>query len=395
MTQIHSNFGGSSIYILDKCAGALRQYKSAPQEQSSPQAEEGTAAHEMSEFAFNTGVSAYDCVGLTFNNHVVTDAMANDVQLYISDVRRILAENPGAVFKAEPRVVMSSVSQGVFGFVDALIFVPAARKLYIGDLKYGYGLVESSTMQLKHYLVSALDTFQLWGSVDTIEGIIYQPRGEHIDGEIRRVQYTIQDAVQFQQRFLEIYNTAMRIDAPLVAGEHCRYCKASPICRPRLLRTLDLLYPDAPMETLDPGEVMLMFKEVATMKRQADKIAELANQYGKGGKRLDGFKMVKSIARHECTDEDALVNEILSSPASSIKDKTELYNMRLKGKTALLDTAGVPRSVVNKYFKAPDNIGTELVPVSDRRPAIGVGSGIGRFDPVSGIAKPHNFSAIE
>jgi len=395
MSTVHSNFGGSSIYILDKCPGALRQYKYALQNTSSPQAEEGTAAHQMAEFAFKAGLSAYDCVGLEFNNHSVTDAMANDVQLYISDIRRIVAENPGAVLRVEPKVTMSSVHTDVFGYVDASIHIPSQRKLYTGDLKYGYGLVESSTMQLKHYSVSTLDTFNLWDSIDVIEGAIYQPRGEHIDGEIRRVTYTIAEARQFQQRFREIYALAMTKDAPLVPGEHCHYCRASANCRPRLLRTLDMLYPDAPLEILDPGEVLLMFKEVPTMKRQAEKIIELANQYAKAGKKLSGYKIVKSIARHECTNEEALVNEILTSPASSIKNRNDLYNMRLKGKTVLKDMAGVPKSVVDKYFKAPDNIGTELVESNDKRPAIGIGAGIGRFEPVSGVMKPHNFTPIE
>lgn len=379
---VHSKFGGSSIYILDKCAGALRMYASAPEETESARAEEGTAAHKLGEFCLKSGLSAYDCLDLTFNNHIVTSTMANDIQLYIGDVRRLLAEHPDAIMKVEPRVVMSSVSDEVFGYVDVLIFVPSLRKLYVCDLKYGYGLVESSTMQLKHYAVSSLDTFNLWDYVDTVEGIIYQPRGEHIDGEIRNVLYTISDCLNFRARFQQIYNEAKQLNAPLVAGEHCRYCKASPICRKRLLRTLDMLYPDAPLETLDPGEVMLMFKEVSTMKRQAEKITELANVYGRSGKRLEGFKMVKSMARHECIDEDALVAEILTSPAATIKSKTELYNMKLKGKTVLMNTPGVPKSVVSKYFKAPDDIGTELVSVSDTRPAIGIGSGIGRFSSV-------------
>lgn len=391
----HSSFGGSSIYILDKCPGALRMYKHAPPEAPSPQAEEGTAAHHLSEFAIKMGLTAYDCLDMTFNDHVATKSMVDDVQLYISEVRRIVAENIGAVLVIEPRVVMSSVSPDVFGFVDALIYIPHKRKLIIGDLKYGYGLVESSTMQLRHYGVSSLDTYRLWEAVDTVDGFICQPRGEHIDGAIRYVTYTIAEMRQHQQRFSQIYNVAMTNDAPLVAGEHCRYCKASPICRPRLDRTLRMLCPDAPLETLGQSEVMQMYKEYSTMKRQLDKIQELANQYGRSGVKLDGYKMVKSIARHECTDEDALVSEIINSPSSSIKDKTELYNMRLKGKTALMTMAGVPRSIVSKFFKAPDNISTELVSVSDPRAAIGIGAGIGRFEPITGKMKTNNFTAIE
>lgn len=390
----HSSYGGSSIYILDKCPGALRLYPDAPPDESSPQAEEGTAAHHLGEFCLKSGLSAYDCLGLEFNKYAVSGAMANDVQLYISEVRRILAENPDARLLIEPKVTMSSVSGEVYGFIDAMIFIPSKRKLIIGDLKYGYGLVESSTMQIKHYSVSALDTYQLWGLVDTIDGFICQPRGEHTDGETRYIHYTIHESLQHQARFRQIYHETKKPDAPLVPGEHCHYCKASAICRPRLERTLNMLYPDAPFDTLAKGEVMEMYKELAVMSRQIKKLEALANDYARAGAKLDGYKVVKSIARHDCTDEEGLVNAILTSPASSIKDRTELYNMRLKGKTALMDTPGVPRSVVSKFFKAPDNVGVELVKVNDRRPAVGIGAGLGRFEPISGKQISHNFTPV-
>lgn len=378
----HSSYGGSSIYILDKCPGALRLYPAAPAEVESDAAATGTCAHHGGELAIRMGLSAYDLVGMTFQDREFTQAMADDVQIYLSEIRRIKAENPDAVVLVEPKVTMHSVSDEVYGYVDCMIFVPSKRWLFIVDLKYGYVLVESSTMQIKHYAVSTLDTYQLWSKVDVVQGIIVQPRGEHIEGEVRRINYTIADCLQHQRRFSEIYAETKKPDAPIVAGEHCHYCKVSPICRKRLLRTLDNLYPDAPLELLEKGEIMELYKELATMKRQADKIDELANQYSKAGVKLDGYKLVTKRAFHECTDEEALVSEILNHPASNIKDRTALYNMRLKGKSALKDMPGVPGSVVNKYFKAPDNVGTELVKVSDRRPAIGVGSGIGKFNSV-------------
>ena len=357
-------------------------YPSAPEEEESEAAATGTSAHHAAEFCLKMGLNAYDCVNLEFYGRIVDESMAADIQLYLSEIRRVLAENPDAIMYAEPKVYMSSISLEMYGYVDCLIYVPSKRTVYVIDLKYGYVLVESSTMQLKHYAVSAMDTFQLWHKVDLVEGVIIQPRGEHIDGEVRRVHYTIADLLQFQRRFSDIYFETKRPDAAIVPGDHCHYCKVSPICRKRILRTLDKLYPNAPLEVLDKGEVMELFKEVSTMKRQADKIAELANEYARAGKTLTGYKVVKKRAFHECTDEAQLVNEILTHPASSITDSTSLFNMRLKGKTALKEMVGVPASVVNKFFKAPDNVGTELVSVSDKRPAIGIGSGIGQFSKV-------------
>lgn len=391
---MHSKFGGSSIYILAACPGSLGLAADLPDEAETDSAAEGTAAHRFSEFCLKWGVNPKECIGLTFYNHQVTAEMAEDIQLYVGQINALKAMYPDAVIKIEPKVIMTSVNNAVFGFIDFFCFVPSKRKLIIGDLKYGYVLVPSTTMQIRHYAVSSLDTYQLWDQVDTVEGFICQPRGEHADGPIRWIYYSKADMIAAQQEFLQVYHTAIGPNAPIKAGEHCHYCKASPICRARLERTFNLLYQDAPLHTLDDGEVMEAFKEIAVMKRQIERITDRANELAKGGKKLDGYKLVKRKAFHVCDDEDALVSEILSHPASSVKDKYQLYNLRLKGKTALKDLPGVPKSVVDKHFRAPDDVGYELAPLSDARPAQGVGSGIGRFEPVSGQQKIYNFTPV-
>lgn len=379
---MHSRFGGSGIYILAKCPGALRMYAYAPEEIEGDAAKLGTCKHEASEFAIKTGVNAYDLVGMTFNDIEFTDSMAADIQLYISEHKRLITLYPDAVVLVEVKVTMSSVNNEIFGYVDLALFIPSQRKLILGDYKSGYGIVESSTIQLKHYTVSLLDTYQLWQHVDTIDVFICQPNGDHIDGAIRWSNYTIHDAVNFQKEFQQIYYGAISPDAPLVAGDHCRYCKAGPICRKRIYRTLDLLFPDAPAEVMADGEIMEIFKELPAIKTQIDRIEQLAQTKAAAGVRLDGYKLVRKIARHVCDDEDALVKEIMEHPASNVKDRTTLFNMRLKGKTALKEMPGVPKSVVNKHFHAPENVGTELVRDTDPRPAVGSDSVAGIFEPV-------------
>ena len=199
--QIHSKYGGSSIYIVAACPGALRMQADVEDGPPSRPAEEGTCAHHTSEFVFKTGCETSDCVGMSFNGIAVTDAMANDLELYFEKVRGILRQHPDAIWMVEPRVVMSSVGEFVFGYIDVFFYIPSLRKMITGDLKYGWETVEATSMQLQHYNVSALDTFQLWDKVDTIESFICQPRADHVDGKIRTVHYTIHDAVNQQAMF--------------------------------------------------------------------------------------------------------------------------------------------------------------------------------------------------
>ncbi|AUR86191.1 protein of unknown function DUF2800 [Vibrio phage 1.083.O._10N.286.52.B9] len=385
----HSVYGSASAMSRTaECAGHIRMTKlfhsMYPElvAKTNPAAEEGTAAHDLGEFCLRLGVDTYDCIGMEFNNHTVTDTMADYINVYVGEIRRILSENPDAVLMVEKRVVMSSVGDDVFGTGDCIIYVPSKRKMYNIDLKYGFGIVDvNDNIQLAHYGVSTFDTFQYWDLVDTVEGMIIQPRADHIDGVIRRFTFTRADLIDWQRKFVNIVALAKLPDAPLNAGEHCHYCDASPICRPRMIRTLSMVGHDKPLEYLLPDEILSLYKEKGAIMKQLEKQQILAVALAKSGKRLDGYKLVKAKAYHSCDDEDAFVSEVLNHKDCSITSD-ELFNRKLKGKTALKNIKGVPKSIVDKHFSAPPTSLT-LVKNSDSRPAHGIGGGLNRFSSVN------------
>jgi len=387
----HSIFGASGMSTTQVCPGHIRMSKLFREmypelaDRVNPAAEEGTAAHDLSEFALRMGVELYECVGMTFNDHVVTEAMADYVSVYVGEIRRIMIENPDAILMVEKRVTMSSVAPDVFGTGDCIIYVPSKRKVYNIDLKYGFGIVDvNDNIQLAHYSVSTFDTFQYWDVVDNVEAVIIQPRAEHIDGVIRRYTFTRADLIEWQRKFVEIVTVARRDDAPIIAGEHCKYCDASPICRARMLRTIQMVGLDAPLLTLSPDEIMTLYKEITIIERWAESVKEVAIKLGREGKRLEGYKMVKAIARHKCDDEKAFLDEVMADPKVTI-DEYDLYNLKLKGKTDLKKLKGLPASYVDKHFKAPP-VSLTLVKNTDKRPAYGVGGGLNRFGAVDKAA---------
>ena len=384
----HSVFGASGMHKTAKCNASPRLSKLFQKlypelvSKTNPSAELGTSAHGVSEFCLTMGVETYDCIGMTFNKHVVTEEMATYLNVYVGEVRKIIAENPDAIVMIEKKVVMSSVGNDVFGTGDCTIYIPSKRRLYSIDLKYGYGIVDVfDNIQLSFNSVATLDTYKWWDLVDIVEAIIIQPRAEHIDGVIRRHLFSRNDLIEWQKRFADIVNNARRNDAIAVAGDHCTYCDASPICRARLQRTMNMIGHDAPLETLSTAEVIAFYKEIKVMTIQFEKMKELAVQHGKSGVNLgNDYKMVKAIQRHVCDDDDAFVIDVLGHPDCKI-DGNEMFNKRLKGKTDLLNIKGLPKSVVDKHFKAPPTALT-LVPITDKRPAYGIGGGLNRFTSV-------------
>ena len=383
----HSVFGASGMHKTANCNASPRLSKLFQKlypelvSETNPSAELGTSAHDASEFCLRMGVETYDCIGMTFNKHLVTDAMANYVNVYVGEIRKIIAENPDAIVMIEKRVTMLSVGSDVFGTGDCIIYIPSKRRLYNIDLKYGYGIVDVyDNIQLAHYSVSTMDTFGWWDKIDVVEAMIIQPRAEHIDGVIRRHLFSRNDLIEWQKKFTNLVNTARRLDSPIVAGDHCVYCDASPICRARLQRTMSMVGHDAPLEVLSAKEVMTFYKEIKVLSTQFDKMKALATELGKRGVKLDGYKMVQAIQRHVCNDDDAFVNDVLNHPDCKIVGD-EMFNRKLKGKTDLMKIKGLPKSVISTHFKAPPTALT-LVPLTDKRPAHGIGGGLNRFDSV-------------
>ena len=344
-------------------------------------AEIGTCAHELGEFSIRYGVNTDDCVGMTFNNIQTTKEMADHVKLY-TGFADSLAVKTGVKPLLEQRVIMLSLGRkDVYGTADLILIDLANRTLYIGDLKYGYvpvNVVENR--QLIAYMISTLDTFELWDKIDTIVTTIIQPRKQHIDGPIRQHTYSINEAKEWQVFFKAAVEATEDPNAKCVPGDHCKYCKVKQ-CRARFERLLEFMYPDSDSELLSDGEVNLIYKEAPMIRRFLDTMESqaLANAR-KGGNAPDGYKLVNAIQRAKVNDEKALIADCEELNL----DTSKLYEKKLKSKTAVRKL--LPAEIVNRHWQLPPTT-TTLAPLTDNRPAINTRSAAGIFKPVNQSAK--------
>jgi hypothetical protein len=371
---IHSKFGASGFHRLIACHGVIRQARDCC-DSSNDAAELGTAAHECGEFALKMGVNAFELLDLKFNGHTVDAAMSDAVQLYVAFIRN-LAQQFNTKPMLENRVIMSSVRDDVFGTSDCIFII--GDTLHVYDYKHGYVVVEvENNSQAIFYAVAALDTYQLWDKIKHIRTGIIQPRADHIDGSIRTADYTMQDMREWQNTFRETVIAASDQNAPLNAGEHCRYCLASAFCRPRIERTIKLAYGEKPIETLNEDEIITMFKEVPIIRRNLERIELRALELARDGKEIKDFKLVRTITRAKCNEEKEFVEAVTESGDIS---KEKLYNQKLKSMTDCKKI--IDHGLVNKYFVKPPP-STTLVKMTDKRPAISSRpSAIGKFNQV-------------
>ncbi|CAH9015886.1 protein of unknown function DUF2800 [Vibrio phage 393E50-1] len=350
----------------DKCPASIRMSRPYPNT-TNVAAEEGTAAHEMREFCLSVGVSPEKCRGMTFNGFVVDQEMIDGVSVDVNYVNRLAIEY-GVKPLLEQRVTMSSLGrEDVFGTGDTLFLVPHKRLVHVIDFKYGRGPVQvENNSQLQGYGVASLDTFDMWGKVDTVKTTITQPRYAHSHGPIRTAEYSTEQMNNIGDKF---YRSILAAEDPSVrpkAGKHCQYCKAAGNCRARMLRTIELAYRGEPTDELTSDEIEAILPEISAMTRHLEALQFEAVKRGQRGHRYDNYKIVESRPRAKCQDEKKLIADAKANGFNIDR----LYSKQLKSKSAIEKV--LPGELISKHYKAPDPTDV-LVPMSDKRVAKVVG----------------------
>ena len=374
------SFSGSHIWMEDKCPASIRMSQGFDNP-SNPAAAKGTAAHALGEFSAKLGVNIRDCLGLTFEGHKVDHKMIDDVSLYtgyISDKTIGYGVKP----ELEQKVVMTSLGRNdVYGTSDCTFVSLEERSIDVIDYKNGYGMVDvKKNSQTIGYSIATLDTFNLWGSIDTIVNTIVQPNANHVDGPIRQELYTIDDMKYWLEKYRRSVSLAENKNTRPNAGKHCHWCLAQSNCRARVDYVLDVAYTNVPFDELSIGELEIIYNNISSIKSFCDKVEKRIFGEAQKGRKFEDVKLVKSYGRASVKNEEALIVDAENEGL----ERDDLFNLKLKSKTDLKRI--LPHSIVNKHFVSPEP-GTKLVEMSNNSPAIRVNSVKGVFDAFK-INKP-------
>lgn len=368
---LHSVYSASGSKRWLACPASIRMSKYKDNE-TNPAAELGTAAHELGEFCLRQGLNTHECLGLTFNKHVVDEEMVDAVQLYVLYIRDICTKynvNP----MLEVRVVMTSIRSDVYGTSDCVIII--GDWLFVIDYKHGYGVVEvENNSQAIFYAIATMDTFGLWDKIKHVRTAIVQPRADHIEGSIRDFDYT----VDVMRQWVNVFANAIRIaesGAKPVAGDHCLYCPARATCMARMIRTIELAYNTEPFEEASTEQIYILFKEANIIKKHLDAVGEKMLELARKGEKFDGYKLVKAAKRYKCSDEEKFIE---AAEKQGVK-REQLLDVKLKSMSNCKRV--VKQELIENFFSKGD-AATSLVPMHDNRPAVSVCSAVGVFEPI-------------
>jgi DNA polymerase len=213
----HAPLAPSAASKWMHCPGSVQAEKEAPPQPPSGFAAEGTRAHEI--FA--------ECLEQGLAPAALTDDLAVSAPLSVAveQARNVIDGRPVLL---EYRLPPLPDLPQVWGTADCVTFDPNLVDGVI-DLKFGAGVtVEPDTLQLGIYALLAAHYF---GMAETgIVATILQPRVGHQDGPVRSYHYTPEALDQLEQEVRAAVAATEQPDAPLHAGEWCRFCTASGTC---------------------------------------------------------------------------------------------------------------------------------------------------------------------
>lgn len=276
----HSTLGPSQAKRWINCIGSVALCAKAPPQASNYNAAEGTVAHDIAE-KFVTGkidsLEMMAMIGTTrkqegFDVEVIEEMFDGAVEYkdLIDFDREGLVRTPGTIKVegyAEVKVHATSVDDRVWGTSD-YVLLKRGKKLIVYDYKFGQGVIvdPEENEQGALYLVGVIDSLVKSDAFDELEIVIHQPRGRHADGPVRRWIASKEWLAKFRAIAKAAAAETLMPNAPLKAGDWCRWCAAKPFCpevhkgaQEAAMVAFDVPAPTTPQKAMDKiGEVRLL-----------------------------------------------------------------------------------------------------------------------------------------
>lgn len=371
----HSHIGASSMERWATCPGSIRMSRGLKSVESK-YAAEGTAAHDLAKMILDCELAgqpfAYDQDG-------IDPEMLEPVMVYVKEV---LSDAKGNDVLIEERCDLSQVHPGLFGTCDNITFVKAAKLLKVRDYKHGSGIpVEvKGNKQLRYYGLAALLSTDF--PCEVVELTIVQPRVNHPQGPIRSERISSLELLEFAEELKNAALATERPDAPVVPGDHCRFCPAAGICPALRTKAQDLAkleFSDVAEHSVSTDELAKALEWVPIVKQWAENVDRFAYTKAQQGVKIPGYKLVAKRAIRKWTDEKDvakfLEREFTSATLRSLYEDPPLKSVAQMEKT--LHATQFPK--LAPYISKISS-GEALVPESDPRPEVKILDAKTEFD---------------
>jgi hypothetical protein len=296
----HSNIvGGSTAKRVINCPGSVALVQKMPPKPSSEHADRGTLLHNMMEEILTSGDAPESFIGARYNDQILTQELIDEKIRPAMEALDAIDPDQTMEYEVETRVGFGDLLPGVFGSTD-LIGRIGSRAIVL-DWKFGDGVMVEveENPQLMFYAAAAMRTKEAaWAfeGATEIEMVIVQPP------EVRRWVTTPERIAEFELQLVGAVKQAMKADATLAVGDHCRWCAAKPIC-PKMTGAVDRAL-KVQIEALPAAQISNYLKNADMLEDWIKDLRALALQMLESGAKLPEYKLVAKRAIRSWSDEE-------------------------------------------------------------------------------------------
>ena len=400
MTQAHAErahavLSPSASHRWMECPGSVRKSEGIART-SSVFADEGTAAHELAAHCLINGYNAERFSDWFVNIDTdkerfgqvdppkhwkdtdrvfeVDDEMVDGVQVYLDYLRGQNA--PGDEMDVEFRFDLQHIADGMFGTGDCVIYRPSTGHLLVADFKYGRG-VPVDPKENPQLLCYGLGAVKRHGNrpLSKVTLAIIQPRCRHPEGSIRVWETNAVDLLDFEADLRKAAAATTATDAPLHAGDWCKFCPAAAICEVNQAKVDEIVglafAPDGedPAE-MTPEKLSATLDKVDIVDSWVKRVRAHAHDTAVGGMAIPGWKLVDKRATRRWISEEDVEKEL--KVKYDLGDD-EIYERKMKSPAEMEKLMPGKNKDVRSKMIAPlvtkQSSGVVLVPATDKRPA--------------------------
>jgi hypothetical protein len=353
----HSKIGASSMSRWSKCPASVRLSENMPNT-SSVYALEGTKAHELAEKILRgekVDLSQYD------------EETVEAVMVYVDAFKKAAIDC--TFYKVEQRFDLSAIYPGLYGTGDGLIYHEKTKVLQIWDYKHGQGIAVEvvNNQQLQYYALGALLASKV--PCSEVKMVIAQPRAYHPDGPIRSWTIPVTDLLDFSADLIEAAQRTEDPNAPIVSGDHCRFCPAAPVCPELNEKAIETAKNEFSPTYYDPIKLADTLDKLPAIEAWIKAVREFAFREAETGKEIPNYKLVPKRATRKWKGSEEEIEKVLLMEFG-------LHYMEVKHEPELKSPAQIEK-LIPKEMKArleeivsKESSGSTLVPSSDKRQSV-------------------------
>ena len=351
--------GGSTAKRVIACPGSVALVDKMPPQPSSSYADEGTLLHDTIADILDKDASPESYLGRKHNDAVLTqDLIDNKLHVALDGLLEV-DPNLEMEYAVESRVGFGDFLPDVFGSTDLLGRI--GNRAVVLDWKFGDGVAVEATenAQLLFYAAAAKrtpETAWAFEGATEVELIIVQPP------YVKRWLTTLERVDAFEKELAAAVKIAMRPDAPLASGDHCKWCAAKPVC-PIMTGAVDRAL-KAKIDALPIDQIAHYLEQAPLVEAFIRDLQQLAHGLLESGAKVPGWKLVNKRATRQWTNEDNAVAFLTQAGVEAWADPKPLSPAQAE-KALKKAKIELPADLVVAVSS-----GSTLAPESDSRPAV-------------------------